>query len=80
MSVDVPACRRCSVCDGATHHWMVDTDEQDPPRWDYACKHCPVIGNSCTTCDGDDEADPDCVACHGEGAVVCGIREDDDDA
>ena len=78
MTTLIP-CRRCTVCVGLTHHWMVDVPDEDPPSYCYICKHCPVVGDECTTCDGGDEADPDCPACYGEGVVVCGVREDTSD-
>ena len=74
----VSTCRRCTLCDGLTHHWLPDIDDNDPPLYCYACKHCPAIGNSCTWCEGDDDADPECPVCHGEGVLVCGERNEED--
>ncbi len=38
-------CRRCHLCQGASHHWMPDFDDGDwehspEPRPIWACKHC----------------------------------------
>jgi hypothetical protein len=74
-------CRRCSECDGATHHW-IDNDEaygeEDPS---HACKHCDATGDECETCGGDGERiSPDghnlglCLACDGYGVVECRTR------
>lgn len=70
------ACRRCSDCQGAEHHWMPNPDfgngEELGPEWDdsekpdrpdyaFVCKHCPAVGG-------------ECQACHGEG-----MPDDEDD-
>jgi hypothetical protein len=68
------SCRRCTVCDGLTHHWLCAPEDADPPTYGYGCKHCPVVGNECETCDGGDDADAECPTCHGEGVVPCGVR------
>ena len=35
------ACRRCSECEGADHHWIPEVDDEtgEPVM---ACKHCPA--------------------------------------
>jgi hypothetical protein len=58
------ACRRCSECVGAEHHWIDnpgfgnDEDDDDPempgnPDYTHTCKHCPALGSECSECDGD---------------------------
>ena len=70
-------CRRCNVCEGASHHWLADPinpeDEDEDRRdlqGDHACKHCPQRGDSCNRCGGDgilfsddDEYDSDDPQC-----------------
>jgi hypothetical protein len=34
-------CRRCSICEGADHHWMPDCEE-DTGEPIMVCKHCPA--------------------------------------
>ena len=69
-------CRRCSECDGMSHHWIPDPQPLDDPEYmpgDYACKHCDYRGDGCETCAGDgyldgDESKP-CERCSQEGVV-----------
>ena len=51
------ACRRCSECKGATHHWIAN-------GYFYDCKHCEAKGDECETCGGEG-----CDDCHHEGVV-----------
>jgi len=53
-------CRRCSECEGASHHWQPDPrdpedvdDERPYLPGDFACKHCPQRGDFCERCGGD---------------------------
>lgn len=74
-------CRRCSECDGMSHHWIPNSDfgNDDEPEEiseaEYVCKHCDVLGEDCLHCFGDgdepglDRQEPCCV-CDGEGVVV----------
>lgn len=79
IETHVGRCRRCTVCDGLTHHWYVEADDWDNPSYTYVCKHCPVVGDECQTCDGGDDADADCPTCQGEGVIPCGVRDDEDE-
>lgn len=77
-------CRRCSVCDGSTHHWLPDPLAPEDDEWEpgeYACKHCDQRGNGCGHCHGDgyidgDESQP-CRACEGEGVIALTDQEYD---
>ena len=73
-------CRRCSVCEGAAHHWMPDCDLADPPTYDHVCTHCNAVGITCDLCDGEGvyEGDDDvvCPGCDGEGVLY--LREKPD--
>jgi hypothetical protein len=61
------ACRRCSDCEGHTHHWLEDLMAEDDPEFqpgDYGCKHCPQRGDECGTCGGEG-----CIDCDFEGVI-----------
>lgn len=48
-------CRRCSECEGMSHHWTPDPMAPDDDNWepgDYACKHCEQRGDECGECEG----------------------------
>lgn len=60
---DQTQCRRCSVCEGASHHWLDNPDfgnDQNPPsdaepynsEATHVCKHCDALGMECEACDG----------------------------
>jgi hypothetical protein len=67
-------CRRCTVCDGMTHHWIEHIEESDPPTYSHACKHCLAVGMICDECDeGLDEDGEICPTCDGE--AVCYVRD-----
>ena len=79
-SVAGEPCRNCSVCEGASHHWIPDPLAEDDPDYapgDYACKHCEQRGDGCEACDGTGVAvdsemsgeDETCQECNGEGAI-----------
>jgi hypothetical protein len=74
-------CRRCSECEGMSHHWIADPIDPDHPEYvpgDHACKHCDQRGDGCDLCAGDgrllddelsfDDA-PICPNCNGEGVL-----------
>lgn len=77
-------CRRCSECQGMTHHWMPnddfgnDPDEaEDPTGNEYACKHCDAVGDECSPCEGAGEIVDEiagicieCPSCVGEGVAL----------
>jgi hypothetical protein len=75
------ACRRCSECEGRTHHWMADPhdpdnadDEDRELPGDFGCKHCEQRGDECGDCEGAypleiDEEAALCLTCGGEGVV-----------
>lgn len=78
MNSEAKACRRCSECEGASHHWM-EADVYDEGDPEYECKHCDTIGRECDGCCGDGIVEDDgsgagecpCPMCQGEGVVVC---------
>jgi hypothetical protein len=63
-------CRRCSDCEGMSHHWMDNPDfgsegqDAEHPEATHICKHCEVVGVECEWCDGEG-----CYLCDDEG--VC---------
>jgi len=59
MEEDV--CRRCSECQGRSHHWGWHACEQWPCGF-YWCQHCPATGIECIECGGQG-----CEQCNGEG-------------
>jgi hypothetical protein len=66
-------CRRCSECEGMSHHWTPDpmaTDDPDYLPGDYACKHCEQRGNVCEHC-----YEEGCVQCEQEGVVPLSTAE-----
>lgn len=83
-------CRRCSECEGRSHHWIADPMDPDDAEWepgDHGCKHCSQRGDGCDRCAGDgqlfnddngyDDDAPLCPDCRGEGVVP--ISEQDYD-
>jgi len=83
------ACRRCTVCDGMTHHWLEEVEEADEPTYTHVCQHCEAVGFACDWCDGsgladeEDDGEERCDVCHGEGVtyvrdmpacVICDAR------
>lgn len=61
-------CRRCTECEGRTHHWIPDLhDSEDLDDEDrllqgaYGCKHCDQRGEECPVCGGEggEYLDPD---------------------
>ena len=77
-------CRRCSECEGMTHHWLPDCDDAVPPTYTAVCKHCEAVGDECPVCaDNEDDLEEDdleedeeeleaaelCRCCHGAGIV-----------
>jgi len=79
-------CRRCTECEGRSHHWLEDPEAFDD-QWrelpgEYACKHCDQRGEECPECGGDggqwlddDGADValNCPCCKGEGVIPVGF-------
>lgn len=56
-----PTCRKCSVCEGASHHWLDNPDFGCDPNDEegienteasHVCKHCDALGMECEACDG----------------------------
>ena len=69
-------CRRCSGCEGATHHWLDNVDAEGPDDPEYVCKHCPAVGTDCPWCDeGMADGEKLCRVCNGEGILQCGTDE-----
>ncbi len=71
------ACRRCSDCRGAEHHWMDNYDARDEPDPQFACKHCPTVGDECAICGGEGGRTSDdgyplalCPQCNGHGVIA----------
>ena len=65
-------CRRCSECEGMSHHWIADPRDPTEGDWkpgDYACKHCEVRGDGCENCDDDG-----CPACNYECVIPLGAE------
>lgn len=67
-------CRRCSECRSNSHHWIEDIDDNDPPAFDYSCKHCEQKGHECPACYGFGNSEMDgsgkqCKACNAEGVL-----------
>jgi hypothetical protein len=73
------ACRRCTVCEGMTHHWLEGCEDSADPTYTHGCKHCLAVGFACDWCDGSGLAEEEdgetlCNLCHGEGVLyVCDI-------
>lgn len=70
------SCRRCSVCEGMSHHWIADPRDPDDDEWEpgeYACKHCDQRGDGCNECSGDGYLEGDesqlCWTCAAEGVI-----------
>lgn len=60
-------CRRCSECDGMSHHWIPDPMDPSDPDYlpgDYACKHCEQRGDCCDEC-----SEEGCESCNHEGVI-----------
>lgn len=81
-------CRRCSECQGYSHHWLSNPNfgSDDNRAYEFECKHCEAAGEECPVCDGRGsvsgrslcpvEEFPDtCQLCNGEGVVV--VKLDD---
>lgn len=73
-------CRRCSECRGAQHHWLHGEGGFDErtgrPLFDYGCKHCPALANTCNACDEGVMNDGDrCEQCGGTGVIEDDIFE-----
>lgn len=81
-------CRRCSECEGMSHHWMENTSFGDDDEikennsTTHLCKHCDAMGDECEECFGDgydplapeDEEDPaPCQNCNGEGVLLVAV-------
>ncbi len=54
------SCRRCTECEGRTHHWFPDPhdradldDEDRLLKGAYGCKHCDQRGEECPVCGGE---------------------------
>jgi DnaJ-class molecular chaperone len=76
-------CRRCSECEGSTHHWLdnddfgnAEDDAEGPTGNSHVCKHCDVVGDECEECGGSGEQIDEgggfnfaCPTCVGEGVV-----------
>lgn len=70
-------CRRCSECEGMSHHWLPNPDycnDEAPEELQYAgwiCKHCNAVGDDCGSCYGIGitEDEEDCHDCEGEGVI-----------
>lgn len=74
-------CRRCSECEGMSHHWIENTSFGDDEEIEennsttHLCKHCDAMGDECDLCYGEG-LDPDsmddvvCPECNGEGVIL----------
>jgi hypothetical protein len=63
MDARLTPCRRCTVCDGYTHHWIKHCEEtEDIPSFSHVCKHCDAVGLYCSVCQGNG-----CHVCANEG-------------
>jgi len=65
VEATVGPCRRCSVCEGMTHHWMDNEDCSGPDDPSHVCKHCDAVGDFCDECDG-----AGCAHCNGDGVLL----------
>lgn len=71
-------CRRCSDCQGMTHHWIEGDDfsgDGEAGGSEFVCKHCEQPGRECDQCEGlgcFEEVDcyAVCAHCDGEGVVA----------
>lgn len=60
-------CRKCSECQGDSHHWTPDPippEDDDFEPGDYACRHCNQRGDVCMNCE-----ERGCEKCGNEGVV-----------
>jgi hypothetical protein len=56
-------CRRCTACEGCTHHWVERGDARETfPLYTHVCKHCDAVGIYCSVCQGNG-----CHVCANEG-------------
>lgn len=72
-------CRRCTECEGYSHHWIPNMafgdDGEENNQAAYECKHCNALGDECRECYGDgcnqwdDDHDSVCGGCDGEGVI-----------
>jgi hypothetical protein len=50
-------CRRCSECDGYSHHWLPNgsfgDEREENNEAAFECKHCNALGDECPDCLGD---------------------------
>lgn len=80
VATPTPKCRRCSDCEGASHHWLPNGnfgndpsnphDEEDyNVQATHLCKHCPVFGMECEACQGEG-----CDSCEHEGVVLLAAK------
>ena len=63
-------CRRCSECQGQSHHWNTEIRTDDGLR--MQCKHCESTAEECDDCMGSGEGDVNderCAGCDGAGVV-----------
>lgn len=62
--------KQCSVCEGASHHWLPNSEIDDPMDPTHVCKHCDAKGDECEYCEGDGNnpngPDGPCPVCNGE--------------
>jgi len=61
--------RKCPVCAGASHHWLVSSDFVDPKDPAFECAHCDAVGDPCPECGFLEDAPGGCPVCHDEGVV-----------
>jgi len=65
MGMPGSGCPSCSICRGASHHWILDPRPNDREHVKYKCAHCPARGTQCTHCHGEG-----CRECDGEGVIL----------
>ncbi len=73
------ACKRCSECADAEHHWIDNDECNGPGDPTHACKHCDAVGDECETCGGEGGRYSEdghylggCPACKSHGVIVRG--------
>ena len=65
-------CRRCSECNGASHHWIYnsvfgnESEERENNAVTHVCKHCNAVGIECEECNGEGVVDSGGVQPWGE--------------
>jgi hypothetical protein len=64
-------CRRCTVCECMSHHWLEEIEDADPHTYTHACKHCEAVGMLCDDCDAGlrDDDETLCPTCQGESVI-----------